>query len=299
MSENSEKRKGEIFILLGGLIWAFFPIIIVLSYSHLEGLISLGWSTIFATIFFLLIILYRKSWQGMRSKVFWQYVAYVAFFNGILFYCLYYIGLKTTTAGNASLIGLIEILTSFVFFNMFKKEHISKEHKFGAVLMMMGALIVLFPNFSNFNSGDLFIFIAMFCGPIGNHFQQKARKIASVENILFTRYLISIPFIFLLAYLFNHQISFGFNVDSLFLLLVNGLLVFGISKIFWIEGIHRIPVTKAISISSVGPLLTLLLAWLILKQPPTIWQLTSFIPLFAGLLLLTDNYKFKNYNAFI
>lgn len=274
-------------------MWGAFPVIVVLSYSQLSGLISLAWSTVFAAIFFLGIIAYRNKWQEFNNRIFWKYILGVVLFNGILFYSFYYIGLEKTTAGNASLIGLTEILTSYLFFNLFRKEHISKEHKLGALLMFLGALIVLFPNFSDFNIGDFFLLFAMFFGPIGNFFQQKVRKVASAETLLFGRYLLSAPFIFLLAYSVNKQVVFGFSYSSLILILVNGLVIFGLSKFMWVEAIHRLSVTKAIALSSFSPIVTLLLAWIVLEQPPSIWQLTSFVPLFVGIILLTDNLKFK------
>ncbi len=291
--ENVEKRKGELYILGSTLLWSFFPIFITLSYASISGLVSLAWSTVLGAVFFLGIIIYRKSWHHFKNRTFWKYTLGLSIFNGIFFYTLYYIGLESTTPGNASLIGLIEILTSFLFFNMFKKEHISKEHKIGAGLMIFGGLIVLSNNFSHFNTGDLFILIATMCGPIGNHFQQLARKIAPTENVLFGRYIISAPFAFLIAYLMNESFVVDLNSKAMLFLVLNGLLIFGVSKIFWVEGIHRISVTKSISLSSVGPLLTIFFAWIILNQTPTIWQLTSFVPLFFGILLLTDKLKFK------
>jgi drug/metabolite transporter (DMT)-like permease len=63
----------------------------------------------------------------------------------------------------------------------------------------------------------------------------------------------------------------------------------GLSKLLWIEGIHRISVTKASALSSMSPLLTLLFAWLLLGNVPSIFQLVSFIPMFFGVLLLSQN----------
>ncbi len=295
MHDEAEKRKGEFFVLIGSFLWAAFPVAVVMSSAQVSGLVSLAWSTVFAAVFLFLVILWRGDWSEIKNKIFWKYTMAVAFFNGVLFYSLFYIGLEYTTPGNASLIALTEILTSFVFFNLFKKEHISTEHKVGAILMFLGALIVLSNNFSHFNVGDLLIFIAMFCGPIGNHFQQKVRKIVSAEKLLLGRYVFTIPVVFLMASVIKPGTSLGFSMDSFWLIAFNGFLIFGISKILWVEGIHRVPVTKAISLSSGSPIITMFLAWVFLSQTPTVWQLTAFIPLFLGIILLTDNYKFKNF----
>jgi drug/metabolite transporter (DMT)-like permease len=65
--------------------------------------------------------------------------------------------------------------------------------------------------------------------------------------------------------------------------------MFGFVKMLWIEGIHRVSVVKANALTSTAPLFTLFFAWLILHNTPTIWQLSSFIPMFIGILLLGIN----------
>jgi drug/metabolite transporter (DMT)-like permease len=62
------------------------------------------------------------------------------------------------------------------------------------------------------------------------------------------------------------------------------------------EGIARVAVTKAGALTSVAPLFTLLFAWLIFHQAPTIWQISSLLPFFFGILLLTGNFKLKHGN---
>ena len=292
----TETKKGELFIFTEGFLWAFFPVITILSYGKLPSLISLAYSTLFASIFFGTIVLFKKTWRDLLNPLVWKYVLFIVFFIGVLFYSFFYIGLTKTTAGNGSIIGLFEIFTSFLLFHVFKKESISSEYKVGAFLMVLGALIILGRDFSHTNVGDIFILIATFCTPLGNHFQQKVRKIASSETIMFLRSILAFPIIFLLAYFLNQHASFSDVKHSLFFLLVNGVFILGVSKILWIEAIHRISVTKAMALSSLTPFMTLFIAWIFLKQAPNAWQFISLIPLSIGIFLLTDNLKFRNIN---
>lgn len=216
-----------------------------------------------------------------------------------MFYSFYFTDLETTSAGNAGIIALFEIFTSFLFFNLFKKEFISTEHIVGSILMICGALIVLLPNLRAVRIGDFFILAATFFTPIGNYYQQKIRKIASSETIMFARSLITTPIIFLLAYLLHQHVSAEMIKLSLPYLLINGLLLFGVTKLFWIEAIHRISVTKGNALSSITPFLTLIIAWIFLKQSPNLWQLVSLIPLVAGVLLLTDQVNFKKVSIYL
>lgn len=295
MENIREQRKGEVLVFSSAFLWSFFPIITVLSYAALPSLFSLAWGIVFAALFFAVFVTYRRKWGELRDPLLWKYCFYITLFIGVLYYGFYFAGLETTTPGNAAIIALFEVFTSFLFFHVFRKEEISLEHKLGAVLMVIGAIIVLGRDFSGINAGDLFILAATFCAPAGNFFQQKARKIASSETIMFLRSTLSVPVIFLLAYAFRAHASLADVRTALPFLLTNGILILGLSKLFWIDAIHRISVTKGVALASLAPFLTLLFAWLFLHQTPNIWQLASLVPLFAGVLLLTDNLTLKRH----
>ncbi len=288
MGNLSEERKGELLVALAGILWAFFPVITVLSYSWLPGLHSLAWSTFFATLIFGLIVAYRRRWAEMRNPAVWKYGFLIALFLGVLFYGFYFVGLETTAPGNAAIIVLFEVFTTSLFFRLFRGEKLPRAHAIGACLMVVGALIVLGRGFTGFNIGDLLIIVATMFTPVGNLFQQEARRIASSETIMFMRSFLSVPLLFALAYAVHPNISLMQVELSLPFLLINGLILLGVSKLLWIEAIHRISVTKAMALQSGMPLLTLGIAWVILGQAPEVWQLTALLPLILGVLLLTD-----------
>jgi drug/metabolite transporter (DMT)-like permease len=181
-----------------------------------------------------------------------------------------------------------------MFFNIIRKEPFSFESKIGTGLMVVGAVVVLAPNFSSLNLGDLFILIATFCAPIGNYFQQKATKISSTETILFLRSIIAAPFLLLLAYIFGQHLEIHQIKESFLFIILNGFIILGLSKAFWMEGIARMSVTKANALSSIAPLFTLFVAWFVFRQTPTVWQIASLVPFFFGVLLLTNNLKLSH-----
>ena len=285
----SQERKGEVMVIAANILWSFFPIITLLTYSFVSPLFSLAWSTFFAAVFFAVILTLRKTWKDFKNISALKDMLMTALFIGILFYGLYFWGLQYTTAGNASIISLMEIFFTFLLFNVWKKEYMSIKHIIGALLMIVGAIIVLIPEKFSFYSGDFIILIAILFGPIGNYFQKKARKQVSAEAIMFTRSMVTFPCIFLFAYITMDTIGISGIKESLLLLLLNGIIFLGFSKILFIESIHRISVTKAISMEGLNPLLTLFFAFFILGEIPTVFQFLSFIPLFIGLILLTSN----------
>lgn len=289
-----EEHKGETFIFSGAIIWSLFPIITILSFKSVPSMVSLVISTFLSSICFLLVMLYKKRLYELKNLLLWKYTFGIAISLGVLYYAFYFFGLTKTTSGNASIISLFEVCTSYIFFHIIRREHFSFESKIGSVLMIVGAIIVLAPNFSSLNFGDLFILFATFCAPIGNLLQQKAKQISSTETTLFLRNIIAMPFLFVIAYMFGQNLQVAQIKESILFLIFNGVIILGFSRIFWIEGISRISVTKANALSSIAPLFTLFFAWIIFHQIPTIWQIMSLIPFFFGVLLLTNNLKLKN-----
>src|SRR3989338_10334240 len=149
----SERRKGELYIFSASTLGGFLPIGIVLTYAQVSGFVSLAWSTFFAALFFAALIIYRKRWNELRDPLLWNHSIFITLFIGILFYGFYFSGLQYSTPGNVSIIILFQIFTSFVFFNIYRKENILPSHIFGAAFMILGALVILGRDFSGVNLG--------------------------------------------------------------------------------------------------------------------------------------------------
>ena len=287
MNNLSVQRTGEASIFLATAIRAFFPVLTILSYNDLSPLTSLAWMTLISLFFFIAVAAYRHSWVNVwRKDLLWPLLGVTAI-NGILFYVLVFIGLQYTSAGNASIIATFEIFFTFLFFNVWRKEFIGRKSIFGAVLMVVSAVVILSPNFTNFQVGDFFILSAMVLNPFGNFLQQKLRREIASEQILLFRTALATPALFLLAFLFGETFTVP-HAQTLWIVLISGIALFGLSKILWIESIHRISVTKAMALAGVSPALTLFYAFMLLGDVPTFAQLVALPLAIAGIYLLTQ-----------
>lgn len=282
----SRERQGELCIVTGTLLWAFFPIITFLSYGALTPFASLAASSFFTALFFAIVMTIRKRWPELQNREAMKNTLLASFIVGVLYYLLYYLGVRYSSPGNVSLLALTEVFFSFLLFHVWKKDYIPKEHIWGAVLVFMGALIILLPTVADFNPGNLFILLGAAIVPFGNFFAQKARASISTETMLFVRGVVSTSIVSIIAISMGATSPVENIVQSLPFLLINGIVMLGVTTFLWIEGIHRTTVTKANALNSLSPLLTFLFAWAVLKTAPTAWQLVSCIPMFAGVLLL-------------
>lgn len=285
--DTSKTRQGELFLLGEILLWSVFPIVTLLTYNSLKPLSSLALSTFLASVFFGLILTKKGLWHEILIPGIFGQIIYPALFIGVFFYILNYTGLKHTTAGNASLVGQMEIFFSYLLFNVWKKESLDRKHLFGIGLMLVGAGFILLPKSTHFAWGDGIILLSTLFAPMGNFYQQKLRKKISAYTIMFWRSFLSFPIILAVALITRQGFSLPELYQSLWLIILSGVFLMGASKIFWIEAIHRIPVVKANALACIRPLLTLLLAYFFLKEIPTLWQILALLPLGAGVVLLT------------
>jgi drug/metabolite transporter (DMT)-like permease len=284
----TEQRKGELFILSEALIWSIFPVVTVSSFTFLNPVSALAWTTAAASLFFAILLTVQRKWKELLNFSALYDIFWVGIIIGTVFYGIVFFALKYTSAGNVTMIALMEVLYAYLFFHVWRKEHIDRPHIFGALLMTVGAIIVLLHGFTfKFSIGDLLIFFGVAITPLGNFFQQRARKKVSSTTVSFGRSLITSVVCFAGLYLFGIPMAVEFNRPLLIFLFLNGFVIFGLNRILFLEGIHRINVTKAAAMSSIGPLLTILFAWIYLHQHPEAFQFIAFIPMFAGLLFIT------------
>ncbi len=293
----STNRQGELSVLSEAALWGLFPVVTVLSEDKVAPLVALGFSTLFACIFFAVVLTLKKKWKELLQKSALSDILISTLLLGIIYYVLTFFALLHTSPGNASIIGVVEIFFSFLFFHVWRKEELVKWHVVGAIFMVIGVIIIFSPNFRQFQIGDLLILLATAIAPFGNFFQRRARTKVSSESILFIRTAISAAVILFMALLLGNSFSVRGLSDIWLLLIINGAVILGFSKILWIEGIHRISVMKANALATVAPPTTLIFAWLILQKAPTIYQLFSFVPIFIGVIFLSINKRVSKQEA--
>lgn len=291
----TEAQKGNIYILGEMILWPLFPVVSTLGLAGMSGIVSLFWVNVVATLFYIIVMFARGSWSDLRNKKVWLYSLGIVFFICVMLYVPFFYALSYTTPTNAAIVALFEIVPTYIFFHVIRKDPFKKKHILGICFAVIGALIVLLPTASGVHLGDWIILGAVFFPPAGNYFQQKARHIASAESILFLRHLLSVVIFGALVYLFGDTLSLDLPKGTLGWLIINGIFIFGVSKMLWVEAVHRMSVTRALAIASISPAFTALFSWIILGQAPTLVQLISIPFLVAGVCILT-NVRFSKKN---
>lgn len=284
----SETRKGEFFVILSIVPWALFPVLAKILVSSIPPIFATAVSMLLASFFFGFILIWNQGWQKWQQITVWKEIFLSTVLIGIISHAMGFWAMQYTTAGNAAILGLSQVLFTFLFFGIWHQEQHLREHIWGSVCMVLGAFLVLFKNtFSAINIGDIAIIFTGMIGPVGNFFQQKVVKAIGAHFHLFIRSFISSIALFILSWKFEGAVSLDLLEEHWWIFLLNGILAFGLSKFLFLEAFRFISVSKAVALGSGAPIVTLLYAYIILGEVPTLWQICGLFPIIIGIFFLT------------
>lgn len=284
----SQTRVGEIYTASACLLWSAFPILVNRQLNPFSPFYTAALSTFFALIPTAILMTVRRRWPEVLLRRAWLPILYGSLLIGFVFYAFVFVGAQMTSPGNVALLGLMEIPFAFLLLRGIKSEKASRAHVAGAALMFSGAALLLLPAELLINSGDICIIVSCLLPPYGNLWLKRARGFVSSETLLFLRSLISAPLLLLLSFLFEAATPASVQWSGLKYVAINGILLMGIQKILWSEGMYRLPLPKATTFVALGPASTLLLAYLILGIIPSGIEIASLLPISGGLLLLVS-----------
>jgi len=282
----SRQRKGEVYALTLTLIEAWFPIFAAFSVAALGGLHAYFYSLMAAVVFLTLSFIYSGKISELALRSAYKDLAWTSFYITSLF-ALTFVALQYTSATNVAIILFLQILFGFLFLSRHRHERLSLKQTIGALLMTLGALLILFPGTFVVNLGDGLVLLAAMISPIANHYQKRARAKVSSETILLVRSLLALPFLFLLASFSEVAPSVEQLLANWHWLFLTGFLVFFIAKVLWIEAIYLLPITKVNALYAFAPLMTMGLAFLLLNEIPSTYQIIGVFPVLIGGYLIT------------
>lgn len=286
----SSKKKAEGILVFRAMFSGLFPVLTIIAYTNLlSPLETLAWSSVAATVFFGILLIWKKEWrQGMSNKKAIPDILLTIFLIALVYHALYFISLKFTSAQNVTILGLLEAVFSFIIIGLItKKEPVSKKHALGALLMLGSAFIILFNKMSAFNIGDILMIAATIIAPIGNIFAKRALHQVSLVYLLFLRSIAATVFFFVASRLFETPSAADVLVGAIPYLLFSGLVFLGLLKIMTMFGFKKTSVTHTISINAVKPVFAIVFAWILLKDAPTAIQISALVPSLVGLYFLT------------
>lgn len=279
------EQRGLLYGWMLAVLEGLFPILSQFILRYMGSLYAYAFSISVAMLFLVgYLVLRRKLHELFCKEALFDLFMTALLIN--LIFVLIFTGLRFTTAANAAVIMIMQLFFAYLYFNVLGSEKMGVLPTIGAFLMAVGGMIVVFPEHFQVNRGDLIILLAAAIAPVANFFQKRAREHVSAETVLAFRNSVAIPILLLLAWIFEKPLSETALMHALPWIVLNGVLVFTLAKILWVEALHLISITKLSAMVSLIPLFTLLFAWLILGEVPTLRQLVGIVPVVAGAVLI-------------
>lgn len=297
MNKIESERWGELLIICEVLVYALFPIVVNYTTKLMPPILFAGLSTIMAGVALFTYILIKKQLSKLKNIQALKYILAVTLFVTIIPSILIFTGTSKTSGINTTILLQTEILFAFLICGVFVGEKITPQRIGGAITVVIGAIAILYNGTLQINRGDLLIIAGTFFFPIGNIYAKKALKLTTPAVILLVRSFLGGMILVLISLLFeNYQVSFsGYVVDNFKFILLNGALIYGLSRLLWYEGLKRLDISKATSLAISYPAFSLFYSYIFLKEIPTIFQWIGFIIIFWGIFILTYKRKRGNF----
>jgi drug/metabolite transporter (DMT)-like permease len=286
----TEEREGELFVILLCLLESWFPILSLFAIPLVGALHAYAIIVAIATVVLLALLVQRRQLAALATPAAQRDLLLTSLFITLLFLFVF-LGLQYTTAGNMAVILFLQLLFSYLYFNVFGSQRLMAQHSWGALLMGIGAMVMLFPEDFSLNRGDLLVLAGAAIAPVANLYQQRARRHVGSMTILAYRNLVALPLLVLIAWSFEPLPNRNALLQALPYLAAVALLVYVVSKILWVEALHRISITKMSAMVAVLPIFTLIFAYPVLGEVPTIRQLAGIVPILIGGWLITRPVK--------
>ena len=220
----------------------------------------------------------------------WVSVIGVTLCNSVFSLLFIFLGTRYTSGINTALLMQSEMLFSFLIFTLVYGQKASKQQFFGAFVVLLGTVCVLYNGSSTFNRGDLLIIAGTLFYPFGNQFAKHALLHLPSGFILMIRHLVGGMVFIVLSMLFEHPTFAVLHLvlEYWWLVVLYGVVVLVGSKLCWYEGLKVLPLTKAIPIILSYPVFSMFFASVFLGETVTPYQLAGFFVTLAGLSVLVS-----------
>lgn len=284
-------HSGYAYLFLAIFIWAFDSGVFV-RYIDVPALTHYAIGSFWSLIFIFIALVLSKKIGGLNkiNRKNLNLVLLVGLLIG-LNNGLFFAGLKSGAIANAVLShNLAPILVALVFAPIILKERVNFKTLLAVFVGFIGLSILTFPEFSSKKTFD----IALIYGSLSAFFYAFGivveKKVAQTKINPFVAvfYKNLVPLIIFSPFAYS-SLRNGIPTNYFFLLIFWGVIVLGLSFLFYFKGLEQVSATKVSLLSYGEPVGAILLAFLFFRQP-----ITPYIVFGGFLILLSSFYVVKN-----
>lgn len=256
-----------------------------------------------------LLLLIPLVWIKHRAKLVpgkkdLLYLMLQAFLGMFLFRVLLLYGLKTAPANEAGIVTSLTPAAVVVLSFIFLKERLTKRLLIGVVCSLMGIICTQLPGwFTSLSSvhstrstlGLLLILVAV-CGEAMLTILRKMTA-SSVSPLIGTTYVTLFSFLMFTPFALAEAKHYAFahiSREDIGLLLYYGIFVTALAYLLWFSGIAKVSAGTVAVYTGCIPISTILLSYLVLKEPFSMAHLAGGAFVFMGIWYVSRHHPVES-----
>ncbi|MGI6711447.1 MAG: DMT family transporter [Bacillota bacterium] len=285
------KLPSEWVLLFVAFIWGINAPIMKVGLMYIPPLSYSMARMVIAVVFSWLVFIRSHNYKPMAGKDF-LLLLNISFFGYFLFQLCYAIGIKWTTAGNASLILSMLPVSVVVINRIFQIDKITLEMLLSIALTLSGVVIIVIGQGKSISYsqghliGGMILFIAQFCYGYFTVLSKKLLMKYSFYQVI--TYALSISTLFFIIFSFGEIRMVQWSVIPLqgwFSILFSGLFSIAIGNFLWVWGIGHIGSTRTSLYNNLSPVFAVIAGCIFLHESFGIMQIMGAIIIFFGISL--------------
>jgi drug/metabolite transporter (DMT)-like permease len=235
-----------------------------------------------------ILLIRNKALKIIFKKENLKELLLIGFFGTVMTYALFFSGAKLTTGINTAILLQVEPIYSILLSFFILKEKVTVKQVLATLLIVVGIVAVVYNVSFSFNLGDLFILLTPLFYQLSHVISKKVINKYGTYAIQSARYFYGGIMLLVISTLFGmNQFNLLTEFSNLSIILALGIIVAGIGTLSFYESIKRINLSKTTALISPYSVIGVILAWLVLKETPTLYQIIGLILILFGIFALT------------
>ncbi|MBS7267581.1 MAG: DMT family transporter [Candidatus Freyarchaeota archaeon] len=282
------ERKGFLFALSDVFLAGLFPVITKYGVGFVNPVFFAAISALCGGGFMLIVLKFRGELRKLFSRELALGLFLIGFFGTFCTSLLFFFGSTLTSGVNSSILLQSEPVYSIVLSYFLLGELIRKRQIAVTLLILCGAIIVLYNGVLSINIGDIFVLLTPLFWQIAHVLGRKTLEKTSTYVVTAGRTLYGGLLLFILTLIPGFR-EFGLLIDPgmVLIFVFQGIVAFACSALVWYEAIARINLSKATAIIAPYPVFSVILAWIFLGETVSIYQMLGLAVIVAGIIFLS------------
>jgi len=278
---------GMIFVVIQILTGAVQPVFTKFIVGIINPLFAASMVSLIGCIIPLILLTRKDRLKVIFEKKNMKEILLIGFFGTVMTYSFFFFGAQLTSGINTAILMQAEPIYSIILGYFILREKITSKQILSTLLIVSGVLIVIYNGTISLNIGDLLIVLTPLFYQISHVIAKKTMKRIGTYAVQGGRYLFGGLILLLLSSILNmNQFSLLMKPINLTTIILLGLVVAGIGSLAWYEAIKRINLSKATAMIAPYSILSIILAWFVLSEFPSVYQISGLILVLIGMAIL-------------